>query len=55
MKLNPEIFKAYDIRGVYPQDIDEEGAKAIRRQAVAALAAAERVRAEVRRRLGLRV
>jgi len=27
--LNPDIFKAYDIRGVYPQDIDEAGAKAI--------------------------
>src|SRR6266550_651202 len=27
--LNPEIFKAYDIRGVYPDDIDEAGAKAI--------------------------
>ncbi|HVZ20726.1 MAG TPA: phosphomannomutase/phosphoglucomutase [Vicinamibacterales bacterium] len=29
MKLNPDIFKAYDIRGVYPTDIDEAGAKAI--------------------------
>ena len=29
MKLNPDIFKAYDIRGVYPDDIDEAGAKAI--------------------------
>ena len=29
MKLNPDIFKAYDIRGVYPNDIDEATAKAI--------------------------
>jgi len=29
VKLNPDIFKAYDIRGIYPQDIDEAGAKAI--------------------------
>jgi len=27
--LNPDIFKAYDIRGIYPRDIDEAGAKAI--------------------------
>lgn len=24
MKINPGIFKAYDIRGIYPQDINEE-------------------------------
>lgn len=24
--MNPEIFKAYDIRGVYPKDIDEDSA-----------------------------
>jgi phosphomannomutase len=29
VKLNPDIFKAYDIRGVYPNDLDEEGAHAI--------------------------
>jgi len=29
VKLNPDIFKAYDIRGVYPNDIDEATAKAI--------------------------
>jgi phosphomannomutase len=29
VNLNPDIFKAYDIRGIYPQDIDEAGAKAI--------------------------
>src|SRR5215471_16870216 len=27
--MNPDIFKAYDIRGVYPAEIDEAGAKAI--------------------------
>jgi phosphomannomutase len=27
--LNPEIFKAYDVRGVYPGDINEAGARAI--------------------------
>ncbi len=31
MALNPAIFKAYDIRGVYPTDVDEEGyAKIVR-------------------------
>jgi phosphomannomutase len=29
--LDPKVFKAYDVRGVYPQDIDEEGAYAIGR------------------------
>ncbi len=29
MHLNPEIFKAYDVRGLYPGDIDEETARAI--------------------------
>jgi phosphomannomutase len=29
MKLNPAIFKAYDVRGVYPSEINEEGARAI--------------------------
>ena len=24
VKINPKIFKAYDIRGVYPKDLDEE-------------------------------
>lgn len=27
MKLDPRIFKAYDIRGIYPEQLDEEGAK----------------------------
>ena len=29
MKLSPDIFKAYDVRGVYPGDINEAGARAI--------------------------
>lgn len=31
MNLHPSIFKAYDIRGVYPTQVDEEGAYAIGR------------------------
>jgi len=27
--LNPDIFKAYDIRGVYPDEVNEEAARAI--------------------------
>src|SRR4051812_19930422 len=27
--LNPEIFKAYDIRGVYPDEVNEDAARAI--------------------------
>jgi phosphomannomutase len=29
MRLNPDIFKAYDIRGVYPGEINEDAARAI--------------------------
>jgi phosphomannomutase len=29
--LDPKIFKAYDVRGIYPADLDEEGAYAIGR------------------------
>lgn len=29
--LNPKIFKAYDIRAIYPTELDEEGIKAIAR------------------------
>ena len=29
--LNPAIFKAYDVRGIYGSDIDEEGGYAIGR------------------------
>ncbi len=29
--LDPKVFKAYDIRGIYPTELDEEGARAIGR------------------------
>ena len=29
--LDPKVFKAYDVRGIYPTDIDEDGARAIGR------------------------
>jgi phosphomannomutase len=29
MNLNPDIFKAYDVRGVYPGEINEDAARAI--------------------------
>jgi phosphomannomutase len=29
--LDPKVFKAYDVRGVYPTDLDEEGAYAVGR------------------------
>ena len=29
--LDPKVFKAYDVRGIYPDDLDEEGAEAIGR------------------------
>jgi phosphomannomutase len=29
--LDPKVFKAYDIRGIYPRELDEEGAYAIGR------------------------
>jgi phosphomannomutase len=31
MALDPKVFKAYDVRGIYPSDLDEEGAYAIGR------------------------
>ena len=31
MALDPKVFKAYDIRGVYPSELDEEGAYAVGR------------------------
>ena len=31
MALDPKVFKAYDIRGIYPSELDEEGAYAIGR------------------------
>src|SRR5216110_3468902 len=27
--LDPKVFKAYDVRGIYPDEIDEEGARAV--------------------------
>ncbi|MDQ3876393.1 MAG: phosphomannomutase/phosphoglucomutase, partial [Actinomycetota bacterium] len=29
--LDPKVFKAYDVRGLYPSELDEEGAFAIAR------------------------
>src|SRR6478752_2907263 len=29
LNLNPDIFKAYDVRGTYPDQVNEEGARAI--------------------------
>ena len=29
--LDPKVFKAYDVRGIYPAELDEEGAYAIGR------------------------
>ncbi len=29
--LDPKVFKAYDVRGIYPSEIDEEGGRAIGR------------------------
>ncbi len=31
MALEPTVFKAYDVRGIYPVELDEEGARAIGR------------------------
>jgi phosphomannomutase len=31
MALDPKVFKAYDVRGIYPGELDEEGALAIGR------------------------
>src|SRR5215813_12674246 len=32
--LDPKAFKAYDIRGIYPSELDEEGAEAVGRALV---------------------
>jgi phosphomannomutase len=39
MRIDPSIFKAYDVRGVYPSEIDEETARAIGRGFVSYLGA----------------
>ena len=31
MALDPKVFKAYDVRGIYPTEIDEAGAYAVGR------------------------
>src|SRR5512133_2376466 len=31
MALDAKVFKAYDVRGIYPSELDEEGARAIGR------------------------
>jgi phosphomannomutase len=41
MQINPGIFKAYDIRGLYPAEIDEEVARQIGRGFVAYLRAGQ--------------
>ena len=37
MSINPNIFKAYDVRGLYPQEVNEESARLIGRGFVAYL------------------
>jgi phosphomannomutase len=39
MSINPNIFKAYDVRGLYPQELNEQAAQLIGRGFVAYLAA----------------
>jgi phosphomannomutase len=39
MPINPSIFKAYDVRGLYPQEVNEEAARLIGRGFVAFLKA----------------
>ena len=31
MALDPKVFKAYDVRGLYPSELDEVGAYAVGR------------------------
>ena len=39
MSINPAIFKAYDVRGLYPQEINEDAARLIGRGFVSYLGA----------------
>src|SRR3954464_8812144 len=39
MSINPNIFKAYDVRGLYPQEVNEDAARLIGRGFVAYLGA----------------
>ena len=41
MDINPGIFKAYDIRGIYPTELNEAGAYAIGRAFVTYLNVSE--------------
>ena len=41
--LDPTVFKAYDVRGLYPSQLDEEGAYAIGRSFGHTAIAPERV------------
>ncbi len=43
MQVNPSIFKAYDIRGIYPTDLDEKTAYAIGRAFVTFLSRGQKV------------
>jgi phosphomannomutase len=43
--LDPKIFKAYDVRGLYPTQLDEAGAYAIGRAYVEQFEPADRGRA----------
>ena len=29
MTIDPAVFKAYDVRGLYPQELDEDGAEQV--------------------------
>ena len=31
MSINPSIFKAYDVRGLYPSEVNEDAARLIQR------------------------
>src|SRR5438034_876130 len=57
--LDPKVFKAYDVRGLYPGELDEEGAEGFRRGEAARedrtsghLAGIRRACSLLRRRLG---
>ena len=39
MSINPSIFKAYDVRGLYPSEVNEDAARQIGRGFVAYLQA----------------
>ena len=39
MSIDPNIFKAYDVRGLYPQEVNEDAARLIGRGFVAYLKA----------------